>query len=74
MDTLQLHDPFQYNSGPRFSWDNQQLGLERRLARLDRIYTPKTKGEDSIPSTYVIHGDSLGFDHSPVKVKLSIGT
>lgn len=43
MDALQLH-VFKHMGGIRFSWDNQQHVSERHLARLDRIYTPKTKG------------------------------
>lgn len=73
MNALQLHDSFLHKGGPRFTWDNQQKGIERHLARLDRIYTPKNKGEDFTPLTYVIHGDSLGSDHAPVKLELNIG-
>lgn len=43
------------------------------MARLDRVYTPKDKGEDFVIEKYTIHGDSLGSDHSPVKVELNIG-
>lgn len=68
-----MHDSFHYNGGIWFSWDNQQLGLERRLARLDHIYSPKNKGEDFVPSEYIIHGNSIGSNHAPVKLELSIG-
>lgn len=54
--------------------NNQQQGLECRFAWLDHIYTPKNKGEDFIPSTYVIHGDSLGFDLAPVELELNMDT
>lgn len=33
LDALQLHDSFK--GGLKFSWDNQQQGIERQLARLD---------------------------------------
>lgn len=68
MDALQLHDSFQLRRGLRFSWDNQQQGLEHWLARLDRIYTPKDKREDLSLVAYTIHGDSLGSYHSLVQI------
>ena len=74
MNALQLHDSFQHKGGSWFLWDNQQKRIEHRLAWLDGIYNPKHKREDFTPSTYVIHGDSLGSDHSLVKLELSIGT
>lgn len=60
--------------GMQFSWDNQQLGAEKRLlARLDRIYTPRLSREDFTSTCYTILGNSLGSDHTPVKLELSIG-
>lgn len=72
LDTFHILS-FQHNREIWFSWDNQQLGLDRRLARLDRIYTPRNRGNDFIPYSYSIHGNSLGFDHAPVKLNLNIG-
>lgn len=74
LDALQLHDSFQHQGGIRFSWDNQQVGEERRLARLDRIYTPKNSGEAFSPCSYIISSNSLGLGHAPVKLELNIGS
>lgn len=73
LEALQIHDSFQNQGGIRFSWDNQQEGQERRVARLDRIYTPKNRGDDFKPLSYSISGNSLGSDHALVKVELCIG-
>lgn len=51
----------------------QQQGLERRLARLDQIYTPKNKGGDFYLSTYSIYGNSLGSYHFPIKIEINMG-
>lgn len=73
MDVLQLYDLSQHKGGKRFSWENQQPRQERWLATLDHIYTPKNKGGDFTPSSYTMHGNSFGLDHSPIKLELSIG-
>lgn len=72
-DTLQIEDSFQHKGGLRFSWDNQQKGLERCLVRLDRIYTSNNKNEVFDALNYKIHIYALGSDHYPVKLELEIG-
>lgn len=40
---------------------------------MDRIYTPKNKGDDFTPSAYVIIGNSLGLDITLVKLEFTLG-
>ena len=40
LNAFQLHDAYIHQGGPKFSWHNGQKGRDRRLARLDRFYTP----------------------------------
>ena len=39
LNSIQVRDEFLHQGGLRFSWDNGQKGVRRRLARLDRFYT-----------------------------------
>lgn len=39
LNTFQIQYTFLYQWGPRYSWNNGQLGKTRYLARLDRFYT-----------------------------------
>ena len=58
---------------PRFSWNNGQQGMARRLARLDRFYTPKHSRLGIRCLAYFIHGYTVGSDHAPVQLELAIG-
>ena len=71
---LQVSDNFIHQGGPNFSWDNGQKGINRRLARLDRIYTPVQSKLNIFQANYFIHGYSVGSDHSPVHLVLHIGS
>ena len=74
LNAFQATDYFVHQGGPRFSWDNGQKGQARRLARLHRFYTPKQSKLNIHQGSYFIHGHSVGSDHSPVQVELSIGS
>lgn len=41
VNNLQVHDIFVHKKGSKKSWDNLQDCMERCIAHLDRIYTPK---------------------------------
>ena len=41
LNIFQVKDAFIHQGGPRFSWNHGQAGHARRLARLDRFYTPE---------------------------------
>lgn len=73
LDTLQINDSFIYHGGPRFSWNNGRYGQARRMARLDRFYTPVNALGNTRHTPYFIHGYSVGFDHSPVQVEICLG-
>ena len=74
LNFLQIEDKCLYQGGPRFSWDNGQKGIRRRLPRLDRIYTPIQSKLNMHLANYSIHGYSVGSDHSPVHLELHIGS
>lgn len=73
LDTLQVHDSFKHQGGPRLSWNNGQFGLARRMARLDRLYTPNCMRGNLRHMEYFIHRYPVGSDHSPVQVGLCLG-
>lgn len=70
---FQIQDTFIHQGGPRFLWNNDQYGLARRLARLDRLYTPTYSRIGIHQKAYFIHGYPVGLDHSPVQLEISIG-
>lgn len=74
LSAFQIQDTFIHQGGPRFSWNNGQAGQTRRLARLDRFYTPTHSRVRIYQTAYYIHGHSVGSDHSPVQLELSIGS
>ena len=69
-----MSDKYIHHGGPRFSWDNGQKGVDRRLARLDRLYTLDQSKLNIQIGTYYIHGYSVGSDHSLVHLELHIGS
>ena len=73
LNGFQLHDTFIHQGGPRFSWNNGQVGRARRLARLDRFYTPMHSRLGVRQVDYYIHGYSVGSDHAPVQVSIQLG-
>jgi hypothetical protein len=73
LNGFQVQDSFTHQGGPRFSWNNGQLGKARWLARLDRFYTPKHSRLGIRCLAYFIHGYSVGSDHSPVQLEIAIG-
>ena len=73
LNSFQLQDAFIHQRGPRFSWHNGQKGQARRLARLDRFYTPMHSRLGVKQSKYFIHGYSVGSDHSPVQLEVYVG-
>ena len=73
LNTFQVNDTFIHQGGPRFSWCNGQKGNARRLARLDRVYLPTNSKIGMKHSSYFIHGYSVGSDHSPVELEVTIG-
>ena len=73
MNAFQVQDNFIHQGGPRFSWNNGQHEQARRLARLDRFYTPKQSRLKIHHTAYFIHDYSVGSDHSPVQLKICIG-
>jgi endonuclease/exonuclease/phosphatase family metal-dependent hydrolase len=72
LNSLQVNDKYLHQGGLRFFWDNGQKGTRRRLARLDRIYTPTQSKLNMHIGTYFIHGYSVGSDHAPVHLELHI--
>lgn len=64
---------FIHQRGPKFSWTHERKGQARRLAILDRFCTPAHSKLDINQRTYFTHGYSVGSDHTPVQIKLSIG-
>jgi exonuclease III len=74
LNAFQVKDKFTYQGGPRFSWCNGQKGQARRLARLDRFYSPIQSKLDINHTAYFIHGYMVGSDHSPVQIEVSIGS
>ena len=54
-------------------WNNGQHGQARRLARLDRFYTPSPSRLEIYHTTYVTHDYSVGSDHLPVQLEINIG-
>ena len=74
LNAFQIQDTYIHQGGPRFSWNNGQMGRARRQARLDRFYTSIHSKLDITHKAYFIHGYPVGFDHSPVQIELSIGS
>ena len=72
LNAFQVQDKFVHQGGPRFSWNNGQHGQARRLARLNRFYTPNQSRLEIHHTAYFIHGYSVGSDHSPVQIELNI--
>ena len=73
LNAFQIQDKFVHQGKPKFSWNNGQYGQARRLARLDRFYTLSQSRLETYHTAYFIHGYSVGSDHSPVQVEISIG-
>ena len=74
LNVFQIQDTYLHQGGPRFSWNNGQKGRARRLARLDRFYTPMHSQLNITQKAYFIHGYPVGSDHSLVQVEMSIGS
>ena len=72
LNTLQVNDQFICQGGPRYSWDNEQSGERRKLARLDRFYTPTHSRLNIHLASYYIHRYCVGSDHSPIHLELHI--
>ena len=72
LNTFQVEDTFIHQGGPRFSWNNEQVGHARRLARLDIFYTPKVSSLGINHKTYFIHGYPVGSNHALVQIELHI--
>lgn len=53
----------------RFLWPNGQKCNSRRLARLDRFYTPNQSRQHK---SYYIHEYTVGSDHSLIQLEFSI--
>lgn len=66
LNTLQIKDIFIYQGGPRLFWKNGHMPHARRLARLDRFYILECNKLKIYHFTYLIHGYSVGYDHSSV--------
>ena len=73
LNAFQIQDKFVHQGGPRFSWNNGQHGQVRRFARLDRFYILSKNILEIYHTAYFIHGYSVGSDHSPVQLEISIG-
>ena len=73
LNAFQVQDAFIHQGGPRFSWNNGQKGKARRLARLDRFYTPEKSKLDIHHKAYFIHGYPVGSDHAPIQLELLFG-
>ena len=74
LNFLQVNDEFVHRGGPRFSWDNGQKRIRRRLARLDRFYTLTQSQLNTRIATYFIHGYSVGSDHAPMHLEFYISS
>jgi hypothetical protein len=59
--SLDLHKPPRIKNNLRFSWDNQKLGEERIMVRLDRVYIAKGLFENQVNKVahYTIGGMGL---------------
>ena len=73
LNAFQIQDNFHHERGPTFSWSNGKKCASRRLARLDRFYTPNQRRLGFHHKTYYIHGYTVGSDHSPIQLEISIG-
>jgi hypothetical protein len=67
--TLNIHDPFSPSNQVRYSWNNKKEGVNRTLARLDRIYSAKEFGLNATPADYYVLADSALSDHLPMRRK-----
>ena len=74
LNIFQVKDSSIHQGGPRFSWNNEQAGKARRLAKLDRFYTPEKNRLGIKHKAYFIHGYPVGSDHTPLQIKLHIGS
>ena len=74
LNAFQIQDYFSHEGGPRFSWTNDQSCNSRRLARLDKFYTPNQSRLGFHHNAYYIHGYSVGSDHSTVQIEINIGS
>lgn len=74
LNTFQVKDTFTHQGGPRFSWNNGQTWQEKRLARLDRFYTPEESTLGINHKAYYIQGYPMGSDHAPTQLELHIGS
>ena len=72
LNSLQVRDEFLYQGGSRFSWNNGQKGVKRRLVRLDRFYIPSQSQLNTRIAMYFIHGYAVGSDHTPVHIEVNI--
>ena len=73
LNAFQLHDAYIHQGGPRFSWHNGKKCHARRLARLDRFYTPTHSRLGVKHITYFIYDYSVGSDHFPVQIEVCMG-
>ena len=73
LNAFQLHDTYIHQGRSKFFWHKRQKSRARRLARLDRFYTPIHIRLDMKLILYFIHGYSVGSDHSPVQMEICMG-
>lgn len=70
--TLGVNDFFSYDNPIIYSWDNERLGLDRGMARLDRFYV--FANQQGLPDCHVkdynIDGSCGISDHRPVCCEL----
>lgn len=80
LNAFHIKDTFIHQGGPRFSWNNGQVGQAcqagqtKRLAILYRFYTPEKSKLKINHKAYFIHGYPMGSDHALVQIKLNIGS
>lgn len=72
--TLNVEDHPRSAGSLRFSWYNNRAGVERALARLDRLYLFQSTARASKRKLlhYCIKGDLTRSDHHPVVVSLQL--
>ena len=67
---LGIEDIFPNSNILRYSWNNQQQGANRKMARLNRIYIFQRLGSGDAVVDYRILGNCYHSDHFPVWCRL----
>jgi hypothetical protein len=72
--TLDIHEPLRAKGSLIFSWDNQRLGEERIMVRLDKVYIAKGlfQNQANKVAHYTIKGDGVKSYYHPISCAMEL--